>query len=731
MAIDTSIRIRLVDGFTAGLRRLRTGLGGAGSALQGLERSSQLAANLNQAAEGADRLGAMAQAALGVPAREFANFEEAMSRVAALSGEVATPAFNEMQAQAEALGAATSFSAAEAATAMGNYAVAGLNANQIMSVTPATLSLARAGAESLDRTSEILGNTLNTLGMNSSEAGRAADVMTATFAGSNTTLGSIGESFKAVGALAADSGTDIETLSAMIAALGNNGIQGSEAGTGLRTVLASLTSPAGAGAEALKKLGFRTRELAELQELVGTGRLPEALARIGASMGDLSNDERIGKLMELFGREGATSASILIRAAMDDGPRGIAAFTQSLRQADGTADQIAETMGDNLTGELTRLQSAASGAAIAAGRALAPDLRELAVDMQGLAGFIQGAVQQYPGLTGGMGRALVGIIGLTAGVRAMALVASAATSTAGILQGGLSLLRVGILGTAASTTPAVAGMGRMRVAMLAMQGPAGLMVAALGAMAAAALAVHEAERQAQAEQRENANARLREGVDRREREDQAARAELRRRMQDREAELEPLAGAEGAEGDAARAELEQISARRQILDREDQTAEARFDLQRQILDARLAADAADSPKARQDSRDAVERLEGQLDTLQGFVRGEVDGETAGIGTGSASGAESDSSNAGASSNSSSQGGAASTQPAEAAATAQAQQLLQQAQVSQAEVASNLGANSQQTTSNTQAIGRLTAAVERLERTIRAGGGGREPLGGTA
>lgn len=584
MAIDTSIRIRLIDGFSAGLLRMRSGLGTLSSSLGDLSRSTQFAANMNQAAEGVERFGAMARTAIEVPTQAFIGFEQAMSRVAALSGEVATPAFAAMSAQAQELGAATSFSAAEAALAMGNFAQAGMRANEILSLTPPTMALARAAAAGLDQTSEILGSTLNSMGIDASQAGMAADVLTRAFTSSNTTLASLGESFKVAAPLARQTGTDIQTLAAMVAVLGNNAIQGSEAGTGLRTAMASLASPAGAGAEALGDLGFAGERLVQLQELVANGRMPEALAAIGRSMSALTEDQKLAALMNIFGREGVTSGAILINAAMDTSDRGLAGYARALRDVDGAAASVSATMEDNLGGEFERLSGALDGLYISLGQRFAPGLRDMAIDLQGTVDRMNGWASENSTLVSGMGTALTATVGLAAGVRGMMLVSSAATST-------------------------VAG---LRVGLTAALSPMGLVGTAVAGIAYAAYQLVEAERRLRDIQRARARAQATGNMELRQQEEQTQRVRLRAAMDRRSAELLRDRPADW------KAEMDAIERRRAMLDREEEVADQRNRDERRLLEINQSGQ-ENTAAGRRERTEIQQRLDRAHDYVNGTV----------------------------------------------------------------------------------------------------------------
>src|SRR5690606_41115868 len=67
-----------------------------------------------------------------------------------------------------------------------------------------------------------------------------------------------------VAPVAARLGMEIEDVAALTAMLGNAGLQGTVAGTALRTILTSLAAPTGAAAKAISELKIQTVDAAEI-----------------------------------------------------------------------------------------------------------------------------------------------------------------------------------------------------------------------------------------------------------------------------------------------------------------------------------------------------------------------------------------------------------------------------------------------------------------------------------
>src|SRR5690625_5118085 len=148
-------------------------------------------------------------------ARMGGDFQSSMNRVQALTS-AAGDQLEALRDQAKELGIETQFSASEAADAMGFLAMAGFAANQILGTLPDTLSLAAASGMDLARTADVMSNIMQGYGLQTHEAARASDVLTAAFTSSNTDLGQLAEAMKYAGPVAAGMGVEFEEAAAAI-----------------------------------------------------------------------------------------------------------------------------------------------------------------------------------------------------------------------------------------------------------------------------------------------------------------------------------------------------------------------------------------------------------------------------------------------------------------------------------------------------------------------------------
>lgn len=420
----TNILIKIQDAFTGPLKKLDTELGDVEETAKKVEQRMKFAADLNQAAEAAGRFGNALLGPVKASVMEFANFEAAMSRVSALTGMTkGSAAFEAMKKQALDLGAATQYSAEEVAQLMTEYSQAGFDPGEIMKITPQTLSAATAAGMGLADTARIVGGTMNSMGIDVAETARVVDVLTKASSESNADLRGMGDAMAYVGPVARNANMSLELTSAMIGKLSDSMITGSAAGTGLRAVIARMIDPSKEATKAFAKMGIQGKDLKQMQELVASGHLDQALKKIGEATKSMPDAQRLKLLSQIFGQEASAAANVLITSSMDTSAKGLDALNTSLKTLDNDTNKMAKTMQDNLLGSFERASGAVSGLATAAGEALAPTAKKAAEALEGISGWATQFVKDYPTFS-------KATMELTAGLGGLGLV----------MQGGLTAL---------------------------------------------------------------------------------------------------------------------------------------------------------------------------------------------------------------------------------------------------------------------------------------------------
>lgn len=277
-------------------------------------------------------------------------FEQEMSRLQALTRlDKTSPQLKELKAQAEMLGASTSFTQADAARGQAFLAMAGFTPNSIKAAMPGMLDLALAGGMELPQVADIASNILTGMKLDPTQMTNVADVLSAAFTRANLDVGMLGETMKYAAPGAAGLGISLEEVAAMAGKLGDAGIQGSMGGTALRSIMSRMAAPPKMAAKALEELNIQTAD--------ANGNLramPEILKELDDKTKDLGNTQRKGYLKAIGGEEAMEALGIL----MDNVKTGdLQKLIETLEGADGEAAKLAKTMGDNTLGDATTMMS--------------------------------------------------------------------------------------------------------------------------------------------------------------------------------------------------------------------------------------------------------------------------------------------------------------------------------------------------------------------------------------
>ncbi|MEK4547363.1 phage tail tape measure protein [Bacillus sp. FSL L8-0173] len=312
-------------------------------------------------------VGGAVVAGIGVSVKKAADFEEAMSRVKAISGATGQD-FEDLKNIAAKMGAETKYTAVEAAEGLQYLAMAGFSVKAQVGSLPAVLNLAAASGEGLGRSADIVSNIMTGFGIKAEDSGHAVDVLVKAMTTANTDLPQLGDAMKFVAPVAHSLGYSIEDTATAVAKMSDAGIQGSMAGTALRASLLHLTNPVGQSAKAMKKYGI------EVKDAHGNLKpIPELVGHISKKFEGMTSAQKTAAAAQLVGVEAASGFVTLLGV----GEKGLRNYSKTLKEAGGTADKVAKTQMDNLKGSFEQFTSALDGLGIAIGNEFLPTFRKI------------------------------------------------------------------------------------------------------------------------------------------------------------------------------------------------------------------------------------------------------------------------------------------------------------------------------------------------------------------
>ncbi|UVY22348.1 MAG: minor tail protein [Bacteriophage sp.] len=365
------------------------------------------------------------------------NFTSTMSEVSAISGATGED-FEKLEACAREYGATTVFSASNAAEALKYMSLAGWDADQSTSALGGVLNLAAASGMELGAASDMVTDYLSAFAMEAGDAAYFADLLSYAQSHSNTTAEALGEAYKNCAANLNAAGQDVETVTSLLEGMANQGYKGSEAGTAMAAIMRDITNGMKDGAI---KIGETSVAVMDAQ---GNFRdLTDILTEVEAATNGMGDAERAVALSSTFTADSTKGLNLILNEGMDN----IAGYEEELRGASGSAEEMANIMNDNLSGDVAAMNSAFEELGLKIYDALESKLRA------GVQFITNGVIPAIEWLGGHIPEVTIAVSGLGAVIAAMnwgtisskiAMVKGALVKLAAAL-GGISLPAIAII----------------------------------------------------------------------------------------------------------------------------------------------------------------------------------------------------------------------------------------------------------------------------------------------
>jgi TP901 family phage tail tape measure protein len=351
--------IELIDDVSAKLKKINRGLADNDKRFSKTGQSSkgfgnQLSNLAPSLIKGASLVGAVTLA-LGATKKAFEFTTKAIFSFSGASAKLraivqpTTQEFQRLEQAALKLGATTAFTASQVLDAYTEQAKLGQEVNEILESGNSVLNLAAMAQLQLSDAATITVQTLNQFDLTAEETNRVVDVMAKSFTSSALDATKFGESMKFVGTIGSETGNSIEDVTAVLGVLADRSIEASMAGTATRRVMQEL---ANANSKASKVIA-------------STGKSAETFIDKLKILKELNLD--VTETTELFGVIASTAATVMIKNA-----DSVDTLAESLENANGSAEKMAETMLDSLPGASVKMKSALEGLALTMKDRLSP-----------------------------------------------------------------------------------------------------------------------------------------------------------------------------------------------------------------------------------------------------------------------------------------------------------------------------------------------------------------------
>lgn len=292
---------------------------------------------------------------------EFVDFGNTITEAALKFGDIGPRAENfneklkEIEISARKAGAATKFTAPQAAKALLLMAKAGFTSAEAMGALRGQIDFAIASGEDFELSTRISTKLLGAFGLNVKNTEQKIknlslvnDTLTTTVNNSSIGLEELFDAMKDIGPIARNLNTDIVDVAAMAGVLGNEGLDATKAMTGMRSIFLNLSAPSTKGAKLLKGLGL-TLDSGAIKAKNMTGFLFELIE----ATKDFGETQRAQIFRGIFGKTGITAATIL-----SQGAEKVDLFKKKIKAARGEVSLMSKVMQTTLKGRILELNSA-------------------------------------------------------------------------------------------------------------------------------------------------------------------------------------------------------------------------------------------------------------------------------------------------------------------------------------------------------------------------------------
>jgi len=295
---------------------------------------------VGQFATGAGAIAAgvlLAGKAIGSAVNIIKGFEQSNANLQAVLGitrQEMAPLIN----QAKQLGATTSFSASQVSELQTELAKLGFPTSDIQAMAASTLDAANAMGSDLAAQAKLTGATLRAFGLSASETQRVNDVLAKSTSASALDFEKLNSSMATIAPVAASFGFSLEETTALLGELSNAGFDASSAATATRNILLNLADSNGKLAKSLKE---------PVKDLPSLVRGLEQLKSEGIDLGEA---------LELTDKRSVAAFNTFLK-----GTDSVLALNETLQNAGGTAEQMANIQLNTLEGSIKILNSAWEG----------------------------------------------------------------------------------------------------------------------------------------------------------------------------------------------------------------------------------------------------------------------------------------------------------------------------------------------------------------------------------
>lgn len=381
------------------------------------KKLSDFTGGMNQVGKACAITGAAITGAIGgvfaASSKVGMEFEASMSKVQAVMG-ASTEELKALEKAARDAGSKTTKSASEAANALEYMGLAGWSVKESQEALMPVLRLSEAASMDLGLTSDLVTDSMSSLGLKMSEVGQSGlenylDMVAKTSNSSNTSIQQLMEGLIVVGGTAKNLNVPMEELNAIMGVMANRGLKGTESATALNSVLINMTTGAGQAGEAMEALGLNAFNADG--SFKGLGNV---FAELNGKLKGMTDEQKNYYLAMIGGKTQVDALQKILDGVGDE----YEDLKGKIVDSKDALNTMADVMNDNSKGGIAQLKSALEEAGIAIYQTLKPAIASITEK-------IQEAVNWFNGLDESTKKNIVTFAMIALGVGALLLVVGA------------------------------------------------------------------------------------------------------------------------------------------------------------------------------------------------------------------------------------------------------------------------------------------------------------------
>ena len=404
------------------------------------KKLSDFTGGMNQVGKACAITGAAITGAIGgvfaASSKVGMEFEASMSKVQAVMGASAEE-LKTLEKAARDAGAKTTKSASEAANALEYMGLAGWSVKESQEALMPVLRLSEAASMDLGLTSDLVTDSMSSLGLKMSEVGQSGlenylDMVAKTSNSSNTSIQQLMEGLIVVGGTAKNLNVPMEELNAIMGVMANRGLKGTESATALNSVLINMTTGAGQAGEAMEALG-----LSAFNADGSFKGLGNVFTELNGKLKGMTDEQKNYYLAMIGGKTQVDALQKILDGVGDE----YEDLKGKIVDSKDALNTMADVMNDNSKGGIAQLKSALEEAGIAIYQTLKPAIASITEKIQEAVNWFNGLdestkknITTFAMIALGVG-ALLLVVGALLPIIASAISIFTALSAAGITVG--------------------------------------------------------------------------------------------------------------------------------------------------------------------------------------------------------------------------------------------------------------------------------------------------------